>query len=82
MVAAFEQRELGLGIARHHLAPVEYFVAFGNDGQLTRCGRLVSHVKRTQLIDELRREVEMLCRVVPTGLVANVVCQVARRWPC
>ena len=79
MVAIFQQPQLGLGVARHHLAPVQHFVALGNDGQLGAARRLVVHGQRPEFVDEFGGKVKVFCRVVPTGLVADVARQVAGR---
>ncbi len=42
-------------------------------------GAAAAHVERAQLVDVLGLEIEVLGRVVPGRLVADVACQVARR---
>ena len=78
MVAAVEQLDVRAAVVRDHLAPVEHFVALGDDREVAlEPGRLEREL--LQLVDVLDAEEEVRVGVVEAGLLADVLRQVARR---
>ena len=86
-VVAFGQQANRAALAEsQHFAPVEHLVALGDDGEkpLGRggmagcpCAQLGFH--GPQLFDVFGLEEKAFARLVPAGLLANVLLQVARR---
>ena len=79
VVAAFEQPDVGAGITRLHLAPVQHFIAFGDHGKVVAGVPQALALQRAQLVDKFRLEEKTFLRVMPAGLFADVVRQIPLR---
>ena len=79
VVAAFQQLDPARRVAGVHLAPVEDLVALGDDRQHPFRMRKRADVQRDEFLDELGPEEEVLLRVLPAGLLADVVREIAGR---
>ena len=79
VVAARHDALLGAGVAGLHLAPVQNLVAGGDDGQQPFGVAQSADLQRAQLVYEMRLKEKAFGRSVPTALLADLACQVARR---
>ena len=77
MVAAFQQRDACAGIARDHLSPVQHLVPFRDHGEELAWVGHGAGFQRAELVDVRLFEDEVLLRVVPGGLLADRLGQVA-----